>query len=224
MADGSIAEPSPVLYRHLPRTRDEAVVSGGRFYFTGVACNFGHIVERYASSRNCTVCVRQRTHSKYLADPIADKQRTAKWRAENLGRARANTLAWSKRNPDRRAEIARLWARKARVKRRAYSAMMCSLRKRRMMACTPKWVDRKEMLAFYIEARRLADETGVQHHVDHIMPIAGGYSCGLNVPWNLRVITASENARKYNDLPAPELSCAFVSLAADGMERTSAQA
>ena len=54
---------------------------------------------------------------------------------------------------------------------------------------------------FYREARRLTEETGVNYVVDHYWPINGRTSCGLHVPWNLRVITSTENSAKSDKEP-----------------------
>jgi hypothetical protein len=53
----------------------------------------------------------------------------------------------------------------------------------------------------YREARRLSTETGIPHAVDHYWPVNGENSCGLHVPWNLRVITGTENGAKRNKEP-----------------------
>lgn len=62
---------------------------------------------------------------------------------------------------------------------------------------TPKWIDMQEILRVYDEAcRRRAYGEDVE--VDHIIPISGKLVCGLHVPWNLQIITAAENAEKWN--------------------------
>lgn len=63
---------------------------------------------------------------------------------------------------------------------------------------TPPWVSHRDMLEFYAERDRLNGETGVAHSVDHIVPLSHPMVCGLNVPWNLRVITKAQNDRKGN--------------------------
>jgi hypothetical protein len=69
------------------------------------------------------------------------------------------------------------------------------LRKKR---ATPPWVKLKDILPFYERAAELTRQTGIKHSVDHIMPLKGKNSSGLHVPWNLQVITLSDNCAKGN--------------------------
>lgn len=66
---------------------------------------------------------------------------------------------------------------------------------------TPKWltVDQKHLIAeFYKKANYLTKTTGCKYEVDHIVPLRGKNVSGLHVPWNLQVITKSENTKKGN--------------------------
>jgi hypothetical protein len=63
---------------------------------------------------------------------------------------------------------------------------------------TPKWADLNKIKTVYIEAARLTEETGINMHVDHIIPLQGRKVSGLHVFENLRIIPAKENISKNN--------------------------
>jgi 5-methylcytosine-specific restriction endonuclease McrA len=62
---------------------------------------------------------------------------------------------------------------------------------------TPLWADLEKIKAVYAESERLSFDTGVRHHVDHIIPLRGESVCGLHVHWNLRAIPWRENLTKW---------------------------
>jgi hypothetical protein len=69
---------------------------------------------------------------------------------------------------------------------------------------SPPWLTTDhwtEITAFYETAMRLTVETGEEHQVDHIWPLQGKKSCGLHVPWNLQILTATANLKKRNGEP-----------------------
>lgn len=79
---------------------------------------------------------------------------------------------------------------------RAYGAGSRSLKNRK-----PRWLTRDhndQIKAICLKADLLTLETGVLHHVDHIVPLQGETVSGLHVPWNLRAIKYSDNLSKGN--------------------------
>lgn len=67
---------------------------------------------------------------------------------------------------------------------------------------TPKWINsahQRDMSRIYKYAIALTKKTGIEYQVDHIEPLTCDNSCGLHVPWNLRVVTKLENLKKKNN-------------------------
>ena len=64
---------------------------------------------------------------------------------------------------------------------------------------TPSWANPAILKSFYKTARDISLATGVQHHVDHVIPLQNELVCGLHCEANLRIITAADNLTKHND-------------------------
>lgn len=71
------------------------------------------------------------------------------------------------------------------------------------LQASPPWLTREHLDQIenvYKQSKKLEDFDGIQRHVDHIVPLQGKTVCGLHVPWNLQVLTKTENLKKNNNL------------------------
>lgn len=71
-------------------------------------------------------------------------------------------------------------------------------RRSRKLEATPIWADGEAILKIYADATRLSIETGIAHHVDHIVPLTSKYVCGLHCEFNLQVLMWKDNLKKHN--------------------------
>jgi hypothetical protein len=76
-------------------------------------------------------------------------------------------------------------------------ARACS-RHKRVKEATPIWADLAKIQNLYLESIELSNTTGIQHEVDHIVPLKHNLVCGLHNQFNLRVIPKLENRDKSN--------------------------
>jgi hypothetical protein len=169
----------------LPSKRKEALAKGSSWYYTGKPCVNGHVTKRLASNGYCYEC--SRCHA-------------SKWKADNPARLQEYERRVWQDNKEKGRERYRDWAKKNRAKLAAKAGLRRALQDR----ATPAWVDKLALEKIYEDCQALTKATGVLYHVDHIVPLKNFLVCGLHVPWNLQLLTASENSRKRN-LFNPEL-------------------
>jgi len=210
-------------FTSLPRSRAEAKATGATHYFTGRPCKHGHVDRRTTTQARCAECVRVRQRAR-LQDPefrkrhnqwclAREKRKSAdpefvKRRKESDLRTRQKPEVKQRKRMADKARHARPEV-KARKKRwadmseaeKAKCNARCSARRARIRQGTPVFLSREHRSAIwriYEESARRTRETGVRHHVDHIVPLLGEKVSGLHVPWNLRIVPAEVNQRKYN--------------------------
>lgn len=104
----------------------------------------------------------------------------------------ANLRAWKKRHPERvNAQTAKRYAAKLRA--------------------IPSWADLKDIASFYALAKLRSKLTGIEWHVDHVVPLNSDIVCGLHCEANLQVIPAGPNISKGNawwpDMPDAPADC-----------------
>lgn len=162
----------------------------------------------------CKVCAVDHMMAKYGKDPETYRAKSAAWRKKNPGRYREYMARYHEENRTHRNEYRRLlrlenlekekekdrqWTQNNRAKVYAKNA-----RRRASQTCaTPRWLSAIQLAQieeFYEVALARKMQTGIDHDVDHIVPLRGGVVNGLHVPWNLQVLTQTANNVKYNKL------------------------
>ena len=123
---------------------------------------------------------RKRLH--YALNTEKEKARSARWREENREYLREKDRQDAKNRP-------------------AYFCYKTQKRHAAKLQRTPAWLSEEQLKEIQVEYELSAwcsQVMGVKYNVDHIVPLQGKTVCGLHVPWNLRVIPASDNFRKSN--------------------------
>lgn len=81
--------------------------------------------------------------------------------------------------------------------KRAVLNSIAARRRCRMRDAFDETADQQKINEIYCEAKRMTEETGIPHEVDHIIPISKG---GKHHEDNLQIIPMSENRKKYNKI------------------------
>ena len=183
--------------------REDAKSNGKKRYFTGIPCAQGHLSERLTSSGECIGCKRareQRRHKEggqieyrkqlYAANREEKIQKQKEYTIRRYNDVAAYGAAWREQNKDRIKQY---------VKENAgLYAFHSACRRKKVKQATPTWAELDQIKLLYEQAALLTLHTGVEHAVDHSIPIINNLVCGLHCVANLRVITRAENAAKSN--------------------------
>lgn len=198
-------------------SKKEAEAAGLPEYFSGLPCNLGMISFRLVKANRCQCAAHKslradNARKRYLASRSARIAKQKAYALENPDKVKANAAkhyqankdiykeraeAWVKDNQERRREIASAYATRNPDRLNANVRM----RQAKKQKATPKWLtaeDKAEIKEMYSLAHRIARETGIPMHVDHVIPLRGKMVSGLHVPSNMQIIPALSNRNKGN--------------------------
>lgn len=159
-------------------------------------------------TKKCTVCgVEKPTDSftrnkskKWLLDSSCKlcKSRVDKeYRRKNEHKLREYFKEYHLLNRDRKVLIACLWQKENKDKANIHKRHNEIRRSKRI----PRWLSLQELQdieALYKKAKDMSKVSGIEYHVDHIIPLNGKYVSGLHVLSNLQIISKEDNLSKSN--------------------------
>lgn len=176
----------------------------------------------------CRPCTRERARQRYSQNPkkhhesakrwaernpekVAEYQRTSRRRRRSAiseyrklphvrEASRKQHRAYVKKHPDKIRQYQRDWYAK-----NSHVFILLANKRRKIVRLQQAWMtfeNSRQIADIYRRCREITKQTGIKHEVDHVMPLNGIDSCGLHVPWNLRIITAAMNRQKGNRIAA----------------------
>lgn len=195
-------------------TRTDAKDLGLKRYFTGSPCRRGHIAQRFIGSGRCVecnivLCSTWKSNNREIKSAL-DKR----YREENLAAIKSYQREWYMQNRDmvigrvaknvaENPAAARKYKRDWKARNPDAVVFSSGLRRARQRKAMPDWFGELDEFVWR-EAAELAcirrDATGIEWHLDHMIPISSKKACGLHVGRNCQVIPAYLNSWKHNKM------------------------
>jgi hypothetical protein len=139
-------------------------------------------------------------NAKYKADNRDSvSEYNAKRYAEAAQAEIARVKGYQSKNKDRIKAMRKQYRIANAAKIAARNAERIALKRLAMPPCLSE-ADIEAARLVYLFSTAWSKATGIQHDVDHIVPLRGKEVSGLHVPWNLRIIPHEINIKKGNRL------------------------
>jgi hypothetical protein len=178
--------------------RKQAIEEGRDVYMPDKPCVNGHRALRKINARACPICQAQRCREYKKNNEDKMKSYQKEYVEKNREKVLEALNKYRQNNKDKIRKARRKWLDNG---GRAKKCVAQNMRNKAIKRATLSTLTNKDFYGLYRACNEISKATGVEHHVDHYYPIKGKVICGLNVPWNMQVITAEENKAKNNKMP-----------------------
>ena len=139
--------------------------------------------------------IKKKSMDRYWRNRSRRREVGAIYYQNNKERLKPIRKAWSKNNPNKCKGYKDKWINKNQEQWKTIQREGAAKRRALEKSATLPSTCNKSINKMIRECVRLSTETGVEYHVDHIIPLALG---GAHHQENLRIITADENQKKHS--------------------------
>ena len=155
--------------------------------------------------KTCSRCLKSKTSDAFYKDKSKKDGMTSYCK---ICRKEYHSEYYSN-NKEHILDSVKAWVSKNKTKRKAYRKLhylnnrgtyhaKTRTRQAAKLKAIPAWADLDQIKRIYTACASISERTGVEHHVDHIIPLQGKTVCGLHVENNLAIIPAQMNLQKSN--------------------------
>ena len=139
---------------------------------------------------------QKRRKEHYERNPDYFKQ----YRKDNSEKNKKFQALYREQHKEERASYAREYYKKYYPANKHKYIQYVANRRAAKLKATPKWYEMIRVQKLYEQCANITTKTGIEHNVDHIIPLQHPLVCGLHCSDNLQIITKMENLEKGNKL------------------------
>lgn len=187
-------------------TRQEAISSGEKYFYTGILCKRGHKSKRIVANYACHACHKENQQAKRIADGCIPRAKTIEQKLENRKatikkyadnnkeKIKQSQIKYKENHPDRRKDTCKRWS----ESNKEYIRIKAQNRRHKLIGKLSKNLATKLFELQKGKCPACKKKLGKDYHLDHIVPIALN---GSNTDNNIQLLHSKCNLKKTDRNP-----------------------